>query len=183
MADDELLDALPSGATAVIELIARGAPLREILERLILVMEAQSAGLIGSVLRVDEEGRVHHFAAPHLPEEYRRAIDGELIGPRAGSCGTAAYRREQVIVEDLLTDPLWDDYRAYASPHGLRACWSTPIFAGDSRVLGTFAMYYKEPRTPRPEELRLARVATYIAGIALERAEVEEALRRSEDQL
>jgi signal transduction histidine kinase len=183
MAEPELLDALPSGATAVIELIARGAPLREILERLVLVMEGQSAGLLGSILRVDGEGRVHDLAGPNLPEEYRRTIDGESIGPKAGSCGTAAYRREQVIVEDILTDPLWDDYRADATAHGLRACWSTPVFAGDGRVIGTFAMYYKEPRTPTPAELQLAEVATHIAGIALERDEAEEALRRSEEQL
>ncbi|MDX6503544.1 MAG: two-component system, cell cycle sensor histidine kinase and response regulator CckA [Gaiellaceae bacterium] len=177
-------EALRQGSNQVLELVATGAPLKEVLEAVATLMEAQSPGLLASVLRLDDEGlRVKHCAGPSLPREYMDAIDGEPIGPQAGSCGTAAYRREQVIVEDIMEDPLWDPYRSIAARFGLRACWSTPIFASDGSVLGTFAMYYLEPRLPEPEELRLAEIATHIAGIAIERHKAEESLHRSEEQL
>ena len=176
---DDLLESLPSGAIAVLELIARGAPLTEILDRLVLVIEQQCDGLTGSILTV-ENGRLHHASAPHLPLAYCQAIDGEPIGPKAGSCGTAAYRGERVIVEDMLVDPLWEDYRDAAVLAGMRACWSTPIFATGGRVLGTFAMYYKDPRLPTPDELRLTAVATHLAGIALERDDDQTRVQRAE---
>ncbi|MDX6515353.1 MAG: two-component system, cell cycle sensor histidine kinase and response regulator CckA [Gaiellaceae bacterium] len=177
-------EGLRHGSNEVLELVATGAPLEEVLEAVATLIEAQSPGLLASVLRLDDEGlRVKHCAGPSLPREYMDAIDGELIGPQAGSCGTAAYRREQVIVEDIMEDPLWDPYRSIAARFGLRACWSTPIFASDGSVLGTFAMYYLEPRLPEPEELRLAEIATHIAGIAIERHKSEETLRRSEQEL
>ena len=117
---------------------------------------------------------------PSLPDAYNRAIDGAPIGPNVGSCGTAAFRREAVFVEDIANDPLWADYRGLALPLGLRACWSTPIFDAQRRLLGTFAIYYREPARPTPRHLQLIDVGTHIAAIAIARVRTEEALRASE---
>src|SRR5712664_645249 len=123
-------EALRDGESRILEMIARDAPLEEILESLVRVLEAQFAGLLCSVLFLDEDGqRVRHGAAPSLPKAYTKAIDGLCIGPKAGSCGTAMYRREPVVVTDILRDPLWEPYRGVAEPYGFRACWSTPILA------------------------------------------------------
>jgi signal transduction histidine kinase len=100
---------------------------------------------------------------------YVKAIDGLCIGPKAGSCGTAMYRREPVIVTDILLDPLWEQYRGVAAPYGFRACWSTPILAHSGKALGSFAMYYREPRSPNAAETRALEMATHLAGIAIER--------------
>jgi GAF domain-containing protein len=109
-------------------------------------VEAQASELWSSILLLYREGtHVRHAAAPRLSERFRRAIDGSPIGERAGSCGTAAYRRETVIVEDVTTDPLWEDYRELAAAEGLRACWSTPIFDAQRTLLGTFALYFRQP--------------------------------------
>src|SRR5467141_3421958 len=135
-------EALRDGESRILEMIARDAPLGEILEKLVQVMEAQFAGLLCSVLLLDDDGRhARHGAAPSLPEPYTKAIDGLCIGPKAGSCGTAMYRKEPVVVTDILQDPLWEPYRAVAEPYGLRACWSTPILAHAGETLGSFAMY------------------------------------------
>jgi PAS domain S-box-containing protein len=157
------------------------AMLRDSLETLIKLIERVSPGMRGSVLLLEDDGiTLHHGAAPHLPAAYREAIDGASIGPTAGSCGTAAYRRERVIVTDIATDPLWDDYRHLAEPHGLSACWSTPILDRDGRVLGTFAMYYDEPRAPTQADLELTETAAMLAGNAITRARAERQLRASE---
>src|SRR4030081_1864360 len=151
-------------------MIARDARVEEILESLVRVVEAQFAGLLSSVLLLDEDGQhVRHGAAPSLPEPYTKAIDGLCIGPKAGSCGTAMYRRETVIVTDILQDPLWEAYRDVAKPYGLRACWSTPILAHSGEALGSFAMYYREPRSPSPAETRALGMATHRGGLAIER--------------
>src|SRR4026207_173689 len=157
------------GQSRILEMIAANAPLSEILERLVLLIEAQAPGMLCSVLLLSEDGdHVRHGAAPSLPPEYVQAIDGSAIGPKHGSCGTAIYRGEPVVVTDILNDPLWDDYRDLAVANGLRACWSTPILSGRGKVLGSFAMYYREPRTPTGEEAELTEVATRIAGLAIE---------------
>jgi len=158
--------------------------LRSSLDRLIRLIEFQIPEMRGSVLLLDDDGvTLHHGAAPHLPIEYCQAIDGSKIGPVAGSCGTAAYRAEQVIVRDIATDPLWKNYKGLALPHGLRACWSTPIVDGRGSVLGTFAMYHSQPREPLPEELALTETASLLAGNIIVRARAEEALRGSEEEL
>jgi two-component system cell cycle sensor histidine kinase PleC len=160
------------------------ATLKGALNRLVLLIEQQLPAMRGSILLLDDDGvTLHHGAAPHLPVEYCRSIDGSRIGPTAGSCGTAAYRAEQVIVQDIATDPLWKDYKALALPHGLRACWSTPILDAQRKVLGTFAMYYDEPREPTVEELALTSTATLLAGNIVVRGRAEAALRVSEDEL
>jgi len=152
----------------VLDLVARGAPLNETLDLYLRAIEAQSPGMLSSILLLDEDGvHVRHVAAPSLPESYIRAIDGAAIGPHAGSCGTAAYRGEAVVVEDIATDPLWEEYRDLALPHGLRACWSTPILDGQRRVLGTFALYFRTPGRPSPRHRQLIEVTTYTAAIAI----------------
>lgn len=134
---------------ALLEQIARQAPLPEVLEGMCRVIEELSPDVIVSVLLADEEGRrLHHGAAPSLPAFYNQAIDGIATGEGIGSCGTAAHRRSKVIVTDIATDPLWDDFRELAGRAGLAACWSTPILGRDGRVLGTFAMYHRTPRAP-----------------------------------
>jgi signal transduction histidine kinase len=150
-------------------------------------MEAQFTGLLCSVLLLDEDGQhVRHGAAPSLPKPYTKAIDGLSIGPKAGSCGTAMYRREPVIVTDILQDPLWEAYRAMVEPYGFRACWSTPILAHSGKALGSFAMYYREPRSPSPAETRALEMATHLAGIAIARKlarEERERLRQAQADL
>jgi PAS domain S-box-containing protein len=180
-------EALRDGESHILEMIARDAPLEEILEKLVRVLEAQFAGLLCSVLLLDEDGRhARHGAAPSLPQAFDEAIDGLCIGPKAGSCGTAMYRREPVVVTDILQDPLWEPYRALAEPYGLRACWSTPILTHSGKVLGSFAMYYREPRSPNPSETSALELATHLAGIAIERKlarEERERLREAQADL
>src|ERR1700730_4452371 len=180
-------EALRDGESSILELIARDAPLEEILEKLVRVVQAQFAGLFCSVLLLDEDGQhARHGAAPSLPKDYIKAIDGLGIGPKAGSCGTAMYRREPVIVTDILQDPLWEAYRDVAEPYGLRACWSTPILAHSGKALGSFAMYYREPRSPSPAETRALEMSTHLAGIAIERKlarEERERLRQAQADL
>jgi PAS domain S-box-containing protein len=168
----------------VLEMIAANASLPEVLTSLVLLMEAQADGLRCSILLLNRDGKhVRHGAAPNLPEAYVKAVDGAPIGPRNGSCGTAMYLRRPVVVEDVLTDPLWADYRNLAEICGLRACWSTPILSPHGDVLGSFAMYRQENRGPYPEELRLTQIATHIAGIAIERQRVQETLREREARI
>jgi GAF domain-containing protein len=138
---------------AQLELLAgvvTGHALQPALEELLRTVEdVSSSRLLASVLLLDEEGkRLLHGAAPSLPAEYNDAIHGIEIGPSVGSCGTAAFRRSQVIVTDIRVDPLWADFRDLAEAAGLRACWSTPIVGVGGRVLGTFAMYYPQPSSP-----------------------------------
>jgi PAS domain S-box-containing protein len=173
---------LLAGEKRILEMVAKGEQLARILESLCRLVEEQASGVLASILLIDGN-RLRHGRAPSLPKAYTDAIDGALIGPSAGSCGTAAYRREQVIVEDIATDPLWADYRAAALPHSLRACWSTPIFSSEGEVIATFAMYYREPRSPSPRDQDTIEQITHLAGIAIERNRIQEALRRSEAHL
>jgi GAF domain-containing protein len=150
----------------------------------VLLIEAQAPGMLCSVLLLSEDGdHVRHGAAPSLPAEYVQAIDGSAIGPKHGSCGTAMYRGEPIVVTDILTDPLWEDYRDLATAAGLRACWSTPILSGRGKVLGSFAMYYREPRTPTGEEAGLTEVATRIAALAIEHNAAKAILARTQAEL
>jgi GAF domain-containing protein len=151
------------------EMINANTPLSEILSRLVLMIESQSPEMLGSILLLSEDGNhVKHAVAPSLPESYVKLIDGSPIGPKHGSCGTAMFRGKPVIVSDIATDPLWDDYRQFAQPIGLAACWSTPILSSKGKVLGSFAMYYREPRTPNGDEKHLTEVATKLAAKAIE---------------
>src|ERR1700730_9595078 len=164
---DELLLA---GEKRLLEMIATGESRTVILDALCRLVEELAGGSLSSILLLDPNAScLRHGAAPSLPAAYSEAIDGIVIGPCVGSCGTAAYRAEPVIVSDIATDPLWADYRNRALAHGLRACWSTPILSSEGRVLGTFATYYREPRTPTPQEQSVIDRITHLASIAVER--------------
>jgi signal transduction histidine kinase len=177
-------EAFREGQSQILEMIAANAPLGEILKRLVLLIEAQSPGMLCSVQLLSDDGNhIRHGAAPSLPEDYVKAIDGEPIGPKNGSCGTAMHRGKPVIVTDTFADPLWEDYRDLAAASGLRACWSTPIMSGRGKVLGSFAMYYRQPQTPTGAEARLTDVATHIAALAIEHQKTQEALARMQAEL
>ncbi len=166
---------------AVLQRIVGGGSLASTLEAIVSMIEGVSEdGVLASVLLLDDDGvHLRHGAAPSLPAFYNAAIDGVAIGPAVGSCGTAAYRREQVIVADIETDPLWDDFRALALQAGLRSCWSTPITTTDGRVLGTFAMYYPSARRPTAVDLALIDVFVQIAAVAIERCRADEERERA----
>ena len=173
-----------AGQSRVLEMIAADAPLADVLTSLVFLMEGQAEGLRCSILLLNRDGkRVRHGAAPNLPEAYVKAVDGAAIGPRNGSCGTAMYTRRPIVVTDVMTDPLWSDYRELARICGLCACWSTPILSAQGDILGSFAMYRQEKRGPRPEETRLTEIATHIAGIAIERQRQQEILREREARI
>jgi PAS domain S-box-containing protein len=180
--DDPLNPATPEiGQRRVLEMIASGAPLHDTLDLLLRVVEAQSPEMITSILLLEPNGeRLRHGAAPRLPETYVRGIDGVQIGESVGSCGTAAWRREPVFVADIAHDSRWVHYSDLALAHGLRACWSTPIFGPVGKVLGTFAIYYGEPAQPDERHVQLIQIATHTAAICINHHRVEQALSLSE---
>src|SRR5216684_781987 len=180
--DRKSAESLLAGEKRILEMLAKGDSLGEILDALCRFVEAQANGVLASVLLLDE-GRLQHGGAPSLPKVYTDAIDGTVVGPSAGSCGTAAYRGEQVIVEDIATDPLWANYRELALPHSLRACWSTPILSSQGKVIATFAMYYREPRRPTKRDQEIIEQITHLAGAAIQQKLAEEKLQRSEAYL
>lgn len=161
---------LLAGTGDVLTRIAEGAALADVLTGIVEMVERQSVnGALASILLLDEDGRhLRHGAAPSLPDFYNQAVDGLPVGPRAGSCGTAAFRRSQVFVEDIATDPLWEPWRELAHEAGLAACWSTPVFSSRYGLLGTFAIYYREPRAVGEADLRLIDQVTRTAVIAIE---------------
>ena len=164
-------EALIRGQRDVLEMIANGASLPHTLKALIDSIEQQDSQILCAICLLDTDGvHLRSAAASRLPESYCKAIDGMAIGPVAGSCGTAAYTKQTVIVGDIQSDPLWADFRGIAKEYGLGACWSTPIFDSQQRVVGTFAVYYREPRSPSADHRRLVEMATHTAAIAIERA-------------
>jgi PAS domain S-box-containing protein len=176
-------EALVAGEKRLLERIAKGAPLGTILDEICRYGESLSGNVSVSILLVSSDGKsLRHGAAPSLPKIFTQAIDGGRIGPCAGSCGTAAYRKEAVIVSDIESDPLWAHYMHVALPHGLRACWSTPIFSTSREVIGTFALYAREPGSPTAQQRSVMEQMTHLAAVALERERAEEALRQSESR-
>jgi PAS domain S-box-containing protein len=170
--------ALSSAEQQVLELVASSATIEQTLTTLVLAVEELMSAAIASVHLLSADGKsLLPGAAPHLPDGYNRALDGVAIGPAVGSCGTAAVLRRSVIVTDIEVDPLWDAYRDLARRFGLRACWSTPIIASSGRVLGTFAIYYREPRAPAPEDLAVIARVVHVARIAIERHQLDAQLR------
>jgi PAS domain S-box-containing protein len=179
--DDSQSGALARLYKTVLEMISSQASLPEVLECICKVMEQQFPGMLCSVLLLDSDGStLRHGAAPSLPAEYCRAIDGCRIGPGVGSCGTAAHSGKAVVVSDIANDILWKDFRQLALPHNLKACWSTPIFSRAGKVLGTFAVYYREVREPDPQHWQMIECATHLAGIAIERERADAELRSAE---
>lgn len=152
------------------DLMAREAPLGEVLAELVRGAESQSDGMLGSILLFDAPTQtLLHGAAPNLPPAYCTAVDGTVVGPGVGSCGSAAHAGREVIVDDINRDPRWRAFRGLAAEHGLGACWSVPIADASGAVLGTFALYYSAPRVPDEGELALIRQASRLAAIAIER--------------
>lgn len=152
----------------ILEGMASGMPLPEIMDLLCRRAEALAPSVICSVLTIDRDGRLHHLASPSLPEHYSAAINGVEIGPKTGSCGTASFRGEPVEVTDIATDPLWEDYKCLALPLGLRACWSSPIKSSDGHVLGAFAFYFPVARRPSSLERQIVSTCLHLCAIALD---------------
>ncbi len=183
-ASRQQVEDLLAGQNQILEMIARGTKLREVLRHIAQLIEQQIPQCWCSFLLLDKNGvTLRHGAAPSLPAEYNHAIDGITIGPYAGSCGTAAYWGEAVIVEEIATHPVWADFRHLALSHGLKACWSLPIFSTEGKVLGTIAIYYREPHTPNRYEQGLTAKATQLARIAIERSYAQQELLRSNAML
>lgn len=155
--------------TRVLEGMVNELPLSELMNLVCHEVERIAPDVVASLLAVDDAGHIHPLAAPSLPRFLHKAIDGVPIGPKAGSCGTAAFRGEPVMVTDIATDPLWEDYRALFLPCGLHACWSSPIKNREGRVVGTFAFYFREPRRPSALHHRLVEVCLHLCAVAIER--------------
>ena len=168
----------------ILTAIASGEALATILDLIVESIELEDPDSLCSILLVEEEGRrLLHGSAPNLPDFYNQAIHGLQIGPYSGSCGTAAYEGQLVIVEDVMTHPYWWEFRDLARKAGLRACWSQPIFSSRGAVIATFAIYYCEPRSPSNEDIERIDIAANLASLAIEGKQAEEALRRSRDEL
>ena len=177
--EDKRNEALRTAHNRVLELAIGDSPLETTLTELIRIVESTSStGVIGTILLLDADGKhLRHGAAPSMPASWMEAIDGEEIGACAGSCGTAAYLGAAVFVSDIATDPLWADYKDVALAHGLRACWSIPILTRGRQVLGTFAMYHREPREPTIRDLMLVDLVTQTAALVIDRERAHQALR------
>jgi diguanylate cyclase (GGDEF)-like protein len=161
----------------VLMAIAQGAKLEDILEEICKRVEAHSGNVHCTISTYDASNQMIVLAAaPSLPSRYKQWLQntGIEIGPRQGSCGTAAYRRELVVVSDIQQDDLWDDYREFAMKDNLHACWSIPIFSSKNKLLGTFALYYNEPKAPLQEEINLLDNFSFLAGIGIEKSRAEE---------
>jgi len=170
MTERKQAELLRNGQNRILEMVASNASLDDVLLELTRFAEAQLAGIFVSILLLDPKSQtLRHGAAPSLPINYRQGIEGVRIGPDVGSCGTAAYKRETVIVSDVMTDPLWRDFCDLAASYGLRSCWSTPILSHGGEVLGTFAMYSGTVREPDENEMALISAASRLAGIAIDR--------------
>lgn len=167
----------------ILEAIAEDHPLPDILKTLVLTIERYHPDILASILLLDAPtATLHHGAALSLPESYCQAIDGSRIGAGVGSCGTAAYEKRLVIVEDIATHPYWVNFRDLAMQYGLRACWSQPILNPEGEVLGTFALYYGYPNSPTESQLALIRLAAHVAGIAISRSQEHAVIRASEEK-
>jgi hypothetical protein len=171
------------GQRDILSMISRDCSQLDTLETLCHVVEAQEPGALCSVLLLDAEGK--HLltgAAPSLPADYNQAIDGVAVGDSTGSCGTAVYRRQPVIVTDIEIDPLWVNYRDLARQHGLRACWSFPMITHAGHVLGTFAIYLKQPQTPSEEQVQRLAMGAQLAALAVARSRDRKLLQESEQR-
>ncbi|MDH3717167.1 MAG: PAS domain S-box protein [Planctomycetota bacterium] len=175
--DRKRMEAIAVGSGKVLEQLARGASLEEVLTLITETIERQFAGMLCSILQVDrQQNCLRHGAAPSLPDFYNQAVDGLQIGPRVGSCGAAAFNSCRVVVDDVMTHENWVGYRELAQQANIRACWSQPIMSSQDEVLGTFAMYYRDPREPSPQELEVIQTAAHLAGIAIERTRMDQQL-------
>src|SRR5947209_7118693 len=178
-------EALFAGEKRLLEMIATGVALEEILNSLCGIIEDYRSGTLASVLLLHPDGiHLDSVAGPSLPKEWAKQMENLPIGPCAGSCGTAAYRGSPVIVSDIASDPLWEvpEHRAAALGHGLRASWSNPILSSEGKVLGTFCIYGRKPQSPSAHDLGVMEKATHLARVAIERDRAEAAVRTSEEK-
>jgi len=167
--------AFGSGQWEILERIARGASLAELLLSIVALVEHQAEGMLCTILTFDPAtNQLHHGAARRFSPDLSAFIDGLHIGPNVGSCGSAAFHRKPVVVTDIATHPAWEPVRERFLAKGLRACWSTPILSPSRELLGTLAMYFVEARGPTAEECAWADAATHLAAIALTRARAEQ---------
>jgi PAS domain S-box-containing protein len=151
--------------------LADEIPITEIADQLCRRVEQIAPDVVSSLLHIDADGLVHPLGGPSLPEDYSRALDGVVIGPNVGSCGSAAYHGKAVLAMDIDTDPRWQPYKTRPLEVGLRACWSSPIKAKDGRVIGTFAFYFRECRAPSRWHQRIVDACVHLGALAIERKE------------
>lgn len=175
--------ALNAQFTVVLEGIARGTPLEDTMNSLCLAIEQYEPATRATILEVLKDDTVRHLAAPTFSDVYVRTLDGLSIGPKAGSCGTAAYEDRLVIVEDTLTSPLWAHFADFAREHNVLACWSKPIHGRLGDVVGVVGLHYAVPRAPRQDEIEIIETVAHIAGIAMQRHESEQSLLAANDEL
>src|SRR6266404_4011007 len=182
--DRKRAEALLAAEKRTLEMIAGGACLADILERLCETIDAQASNIKSAVMLMDADGmHLRTAAAPRLPKAWVEAITPLKIGPCIGSCGSAAFMKQRVIVSDIATDPLWANRRDLALSYGLRAAWSQPLLSKNQDVLGTFCLYYAEPRSANDTDLRLIEGADHIAVIAIEGERSQEALRSASEEI
>ncbi|MEH1780980.1 MAG: ATP-binding protein [Nostoc sp.] len=177
-------EALMYTQSKILEQVTFGVNLYEIFNNLCILLEQELPGAYCSILVVDQENRqLRGGAAPTLPEEFAKGVDGLMIGECCGSCGTAAYRGDSVFANDIATDVLWADFRDFALSYNIRACWSSPFTSQIGEVLGTFAISHKFPCHPTPHHLEILKTATHIASIATETVRAAEALQKANNEL
>jgi formate hydrogenlyase transcriptional activator len=182
--DRKRAESLLAAEKETLEMMANGAGLHEILDHLCRAIDAQSPEIMSTVLLMDPDGkRLWPVAGPRIPSSWTQAITPLTIGPSVGSCGTAAYLKKQVIVSDVVNDPLCVDFRNAALSHGLRASWSQPLLSRNHEVLGTFALYYHEPRVPTASDIQLIERAAQVALIAIESDLLQAALTTASDEI
>src|SRR5216684_2254457 len=182
--DRKRAETLLAAEKQTLEMIANGTCLPDILEKLCETIDAQSSDVKSAVMLMDPDGmHLRPAAGPRFPKEWLEAITPVKIGPCVGSCGSAAFLKQRVIVSDIATDPLWADYRELTLRYGFRAAWSQPLLSKNQHVLGTFGMYYPEARIPSETDLRLIEGAGHIAVIAIEGERSQEALRSAFEEI
>src|SRR5216683_3111382 len=183
--DRKRAECLLAGENLVLEMTAKGDSLESILEALCRVVEQTASGCLCSVILIDPGGsKIQQAVAPSLPSNYNDRFPGTPVDREGGPCTEAARRKTQVIVSDVASDTRWDTYewRTAALTHGLKACWSTTILASDGLVLGTFAIYWREPRSPTEQDQKIIEQITHLAAVVIERKRNEAALQQSEER-
>ena len=178
------MEMMQRGNALVLEALVKAEPLDAVLKRLTDLIGSALPGAIGSVLLLDEDGKhLRRGAVTGLPEFFNQAVDGVEIGEGVGSCGTAAFRGERVVVEDIAVDPLWEKYRDLATQANLGACWSEPILSSDARVLGTFAVYFPKPSRFDADSDKLLRSAANMAALAIQSKRAEATQKTLSDRI
>jgi len=173
-----------AASNQVLEYVSKGAVLEQVLTLQCTEAERLYPGMLTSVLKLSaDKKQLHHCVSVSLPQFYLDAIDGVKVGEGVGSCGTAAHRKQRVIVEDINTHPFWQDFRTLAVKAGLQACWSEPIISPGGQLFGIFAMYYSEPRKPDAEDLSYIANQARLAGLVFAHDQAESVLAEQAELL